>query len=69
MACQLKHALNIVRHVVATVNGWEDHFRACGVSEGDMEIVRADVDAPHRVAERVAYGKSRAPSLSRNKIP
>ena len=36
---------------------------------GDMEIVRADVDAPHRVAERVAYGKSRAPSLSRNKIP
>ena len=57
-----REALDIVSHVVATVNGWEAHFRACGVSEGDIETVLRDVDAPHRVAERVAYGKGRAPS-------
>lgn len=49
-------AFGIVSNVLNTVNGWEDHFRECGVSERDIEQVREFVDTPEKLAERKTYG-------------
>jgi serine/threonine-protein kinase HipA len=35
-----------IRAVARVVDGWKDHFRACGVSAGDIDLYAAQIDRP-----------------------
>ena len=39
-------AVREIRAVARVVDGWKDHFRACGVSAGDIDLYAAQIDRP-----------------------
>ncbi len=43
-----------VRTVAAVVDGWRDHFVACGVSASDIDLLAAQIDRPEWVSQRTA---------------
>src|SRR5262249_31238292 len=43
-----------VRYVVRVVDGWKDHFSACGVTAGDIELYAQHIDRPFLKDQRVA---------------
>lgn len=43
-----------VRTVAAVVDGWRDHFAACGVSAPDIDLLAMQIDRPDWVSQRMA---------------
>lgn len=41
--------------VIATINAWRDHFRACGVSESDIESIAQHVDGDALKSQRETF--------------
>src|SRR3569833_680689 len=39
-------ALREIRAVTRVIDGWKDHFRACGVTAGDIDLYGEQVDRP-----------------------
>ncbi|MFX8871953.1 hypothetical protein ABTM94_19860, partial [Acinetobacter baumannii] len=49
-----RDARDEVRAVAAVVDGWRDHFVACGVSASDIDLLAAQNDRPDWVSQRTA---------------
>src|SRR5262249_10514764 len=41
-----------IRAVIAAVNGWKQHFRACGVRPRDIETLAEQIDRPFLADQR-----------------
>lgn len=48
-------AAQLVLQVIAVVDGWKDHFRAVGVSEGDLQSLAERIDAGELGAQRTDF--------------
>ena len=55
-------AVREVRAVARIVDGWKEHFKACGVTAGDIELYAEQIDRPFLREQRnqVKGGRSRA---------
>lgn len=49
-----RDAQDEVRRVAAVVDGWRDHFAACGVSVSDIKLLAEQIDRPDWVSQRTA---------------
>lgn len=49
---QRPQALELGRQVAEVVQGWQAHFRACGVSPQDIAFLSHQIDGPHLLHER-----------------
>jgi serine/threonine-protein kinase HipA len=49
-----KEAVNEVRRVVQVVDGWKDHFAACGVTASDIDLYAQHIDRPFLKEQRDA---------------
>jgi len=45
-ALQRDDAVTEVRAVARVVDGWKEHFKACGVTAGDIELYAEQIDRP-----------------------
>lgn len=48
----VRDARDEVRAVAAVVDGWRDHFNACGVSAADIDLLAAQIDRPDWISQR-----------------
>lgn len=53
-ALQEDEATSEVRAVAQVVSGWKEHFAACGVTPGDLELYAAQIDRPFLREQREA---------------
>jgi serine/threonine-protein kinase HipA len=51
-ALDRKAATQQVREVVRVVDGWQDHFRECGVTRGDIDLYAEQIDRPFLLEQR-----------------
>jgi serine/threonine-protein kinase HipA len=57
-----------VTSVIAVVDGWPAHFKACGVTDRDLENLADRIDGPDLAAERREFpGKSVVPAPPRKR--
>ncbi len=56
-------ALREIRSVARVVDGWKEHFKACGVTAGDIDLYSEQIDRPFLRDQRqeVKGARSRAP--------
>lgn len=52
---KMPRAVELVRQVATTVDGWAAHFTALGVSQSDMELLAASIDRDALRLQRQAY--------------
>ena len=52
---RLPAAKAIVREVAQTVDGWKDHFQACGASDADLTVLAQYLDNDRLGAQRKAH--------------
>jgi serine/threonine-protein kinase HipA len=48
-------ALEEVRTVVRVVDTWKDHFEACGVTSGDVDLYAEQIDRPFLKDQRSEF--------------
>lgn len=51
-------AVEVIKSVVTTVQGWQDNFRALGVKAQDVEMMAQYIDGPRLKAQRAAFSTS-----------
>ncbi len=54
-------AIEEVRAVARVVDGWQKHFRDCGVTPHDIESCAEQIDRPFLADQRREYGPGRSP--------
>jgi serine/threonine-protein kinase HipA len=54
-------ALKEVRAVVRVVDGWKQHFKAAGVTRGDIESYAEQIDRPFLVEQRAEHRAGKTP--------
>ena len=54
-------AIEAVRTVARVVDGWRQHFRACGVTPHDIESCAEQIDRPFLADQRREFGSGRSP--------
>jgi len=52
-------AINEVRVVARVVNRWKEHFKACGVTRGDIELYAEQIDRPFLKDQRSEFRTAR----------
>jgi len=52
-------AINEVRSVVRVVDTWKEHFSACGVTRGDVELYVEQIDRPFLSDQRAEFRRAR----------
>jgi len=50
-------AVNEVRRVVRVVDGWREHFAACGVTAADVDLYAQHIDRPFLKEQRETWGR------------
>ena len=45
-ALRKEDAVREVRAVARVVDGWKEHFKACGVTAGDIDLYAEQIDPP-----------------------
>jgi serine/threonine-protein kinase HipA len=52
-------ALKEVRAVVRVVDTWKEHFKACGVTRGDIDLYAEQIDRPFLEDQRAEFRSSK----------
>jgi serine/threonine-protein kinase HipA len=58
-------AVEVIKRVVAVVDGWTENFRALGVKERDLEMMAQYIDGPLLKAQRAAFSNQKSVGISR----
>lgn len=53
--------------VIAVVDRWQDHFKACGVTDADIDSLAWRIDGDELLAQRRAFGISDHPVAAPSK--
>lgn len=53
-------ATHVITEIVQIINGWHDHFSACGVSDRDIAELESIIDSDSLLGERLSFGKTPA---------
>jgi serine/threonine-protein kinase HipA len=53
-------AVKATRAVVRVVDKWKEHFKACGITRGDIELYAEQIDRPFLADQRSEFRTSRA---------
>jgi serine/threonine-protein kinase HipA len=61
-------AVEVIKRVVAAVDGWKENFRALGVKERDLELMAQDIDGPLLKAQRAVFSKQKSIEVSRQAV-
>lgn len=56
-----------VRRVIEVVNGWRQHFKACGVSEADLDSLAERIDGEQLLSQRQSFNPADYASTARTK--
>jgi serine/threonine-protein kinase HipA len=55
-------AVKEAQAVAQTVDGWKQHFTACGVTRGDIELYEEQIDRPFLRDQRSEFRTSADPN-------
>lgn len=58
-------AVEVVKRVVAAVDGWKENFRALGVKKRDLETMAQYIDGPFLKAQRAAFSQQKSIGISK----
>jgi serine/threonine-protein kinase HipA len=58
-------AVDSIKQVVATVDGWKEFFKAQGVSVKDLDRMAQYIDGPFLKAQRAEFGGRKSKRLTR----
>ena len=61
------HAAAEVMRVIEVVNGWRQHFKACGVSEADLDSLAERIDGEQLLSQRQSFNPADYASTARTK--
>ena len=50
-------AIEVIKTVVAVLDGWKENFRALGVKERDLKMMAQYIDGPLLKAQRAVFSK------------
>jgi serine/threonine-protein kinase HipA len=65
-----EEAENEIQKIIASIEGWKTHFKACGVTEKDIEELAAFIDSNALLHERKTFGKTQsAPPTKKVRSP